>query len=248
MKWDEGKPRLDTSGATCYSPKPRMLVKGRVRPQPQRAMPHTLQLEATAYTKQQLAFANSPQAALAGRSNVGKSSLINALAGRKQLAKVSATPGKTRSINYYRIDAGQTFLVDLPGYGYARCSKEERQKWAGLLEYYLTRTPGLKALILLLDGRLMPQVSDREMAAFAQNRGIPLVAVLTKADKAKQREREAARLAWETLLGPVPLILTSAEKKTGLDSLWEQIWGVLGELDAGSDAAVGEPDHGEEPA
>jgi GTP-binding protein len=186
-------------------------------------MPPTLHLEATAYTRSQLVFPEEPQVALAGRSNVGKSSLINALAGRKQLAKVSSEPGKTRSVNYYRLDASPAFLVDLPGYGYARCSKEERHKWAGLLEHYLTQTPGLTALLLLLDGRLPPQSSDRSMAEFALAHGMPLIGVLTKVDKGKQREREVSRSAWEALLGDVPLIPVSSHKKTGLETLWEHI-------------------------
>ena len=186
-------------------------------------MPPTLHLEATAYNRSQLVFADAPQAALAGRSNVGKSSLVNALAGRKQLAKVSATPGKTRSINYYRLDTSESFLVDLPGYGYARCGKEERQKWAGLLEQYLTQTPGLTTLVLLLDGRLLPQDSDREMAAFAMAHQLPIIAVLTKSDKAKLREREATQRAWEAILGEVPMIPVSAHKKTGLEALWKHI-------------------------
>ena len=186
-------------------------------------MPPTLHLEATAYTRSQLVFPEEPQVALAGRSNVGKSSLINALAGRKQLAKVSAEPGKTRSVNYYRLDASPAFLVDLPGYGYARCSKDERRKWAGLLEHYLTQTPGLTALLLLLDGRLPPQQSDRAMATFALTHDLPLIGVLTKVDKGKQRERDVARSAWEVLLGDVPLIPVSSHKKTGLETLWDHI-------------------------
>ena len=94
----------------------------------------TLTLETTAYTIEQLARMPQAQIALAGRSNVGKSSLVNALAGRKALAKVSSTPGKTRSVNYYHVDPDGFYIVDLPGYGYARCSQQERQKWGELLE------------------------------------------------------------------------------------------------------------------
>ncbi len=188
----------------------------------------TLTLEATAYNRSQLVFPEAPQAALAGRSNVGKSSLINALAGRRQLAKVSSTPGKTRSINYYRLNDSPAFLVDLPGYGYARCSHEERRKWQGLLEHYLTRTTGLTVLILLLDSRLEPQHSDREMAAFALAHDLPIIGVLTKTDKSKLREREAARRAWEVLLGGAPLLDVSSHKKVGLEDLWERILAAVG--------------------
>ena len=114
-------------------------------------MNSTLTLENTAYTLDQLSRRDIPQMALAGRSNVGKSSLVNALAGRKQLAKTSATPGKTRSVNYYRAIPEGFWLVDLPGYGYARCSKEEREKWRLLIERYLSRSTALLGLVLLLD-------------------------------------------------------------------------------------------------
>ena len=106
-----------------------------------------------------------PEIAFAGRSNVGKSSLLNALTNRNGLARTSVTPGRTQELNYFvpdgfsgaEGDLPPMALVDMPGYGYARCSKEERHKWAGLLEHYLTQTPGLTALLLLLDGRLPPQ-------------------------------------------------------------------------------------------
>jgi len=156
--------------------------------------PPTLTLEATTFNKPQLQEQLSvleqrqeAQIALAGRSNVGKSSLVNALARRKQLAKISATPGKTRSINFYRVAPDGFSLVDLPGYGYAKCSQEERKSWAKLIEYYLTNTPTLKALALLLDCRIPPQALDRDLADFARGHGIPLLPVLTKADKCTQQ-------------------------------------------------------------
>ena len=137
--------------------------------------PPTLTLEATTFNKPQLQEPLSvleqrqeAQIALAGRSNVGKSSLVNALARRKQLAKISATPGKTRSINFYRVAPDGFSLVDLPGYGYAKCSQEERKSWAKLIENYLTNTPTLKALALLLDCRIPPQALDRDLADFAR--------------------------------------------------------------------------------
>ena len=104
-----------------------------------------LELETTAYTFDQLMHNDAPQLALAGRSNVGKSSLVNALAQRRKLAKVSATPGKTRSINYYRVSPWNFFLVDLPGYGYAKANHAEREKWGKLLERYLKECSSLLA-------------------------------------------------------------------------------------------------------
>lgn len=189
-----------------------------------------LLLEATAFTRGQLIHPEAPQVALAGRSNVGKSSLINALAGRKALAKVSATPGKTRSINYYRLDrldGADAYLVDLPGYGYARCSQAERNKWAELLRHYLTDTPGLRALALLLDSRLSPQKADRELLAFASSVSLPVLPVLTKADKCGKKELTACRRAWEPLLEGGTLLISSARSRHGLDELWQALLRLL---------------------
>lgn len=182
----------------------------------------SLELEATAFTKPQLIRPLSPQLALAGRSNVGKSSLINALAGKRNLAKVSATPGKTRSVNYYRIGNTPSCLVDLPGYGYARCGRDEREKWAALTEHYLRNTPGLRGLILLLDARLPPQKPDAELLAFAVSLGLPVLPVLTKTDKCSKRELAASTRAWRALLDGEP-IGTSSRTRDGIASLWTAI-------------------------
>lgn len=184
-------------------------------------MNSTLTLETTAYTLQQIAELPQPQIALAGRSNVGKSSLVNALAGRKSLAKISATPGKTRSINFYRVEPDSFYVVDLPGYGYARCSKQERDKWAGLIQRYLTTCGCLKALALLLDCRLPPQKLDIQLAEFAQQHKIPLLPVLTKADKCNQRERADRQNTWKKLLNGVTPQITSAPSRMGIDALWQ---------------------------
>lgn len=183
-------------------------------------MQPTLILETTAYTLDQLAHLEQDQVALAGRSNVGKSSLVNALAGRKALAKVSASPGKTRSINFYKVSTEDFFVVDLPGYGYARCSKEERSKWAKLLERYLVTCSHLKALALLLDCRLPPQKMDVALAEFARANALPLLPVLTKADKCTQRERADQQKVWKGLLGGVTPIITSSRDKQGMTELW----------------------------
>ncbi|MTJ92577.1 MAG: YihA family ribosome biogenesis GTP-binding protein [Desulfovibrio sp.] len=178
-----------------------------------------LTLETTAYTLEQLISLAEPQIALAGRSNVGKSSLINALAGRKKLAKVSATPGKTRSVNYYKVTPYNFYLVDLPGYGYARASHSEREKWAHLLERYLVECSSLKALALLLDSRLEPQMLDKNLASFARTNGLNIVPVLTKADKCTQRERANRQNEWQELLGTRPVV-TSSSNRFGIDNLW----------------------------
>ena len=161
-----------------------------------------LTLETTAYTLEQLISLPEAQIALAGRSNVGKSSLINALAGRKKLAKVSSTPGKTRSVNYYRVTPHDFYLVDLPGYGYARAS--------------------LKALALLLDSRLEPQKLDKNLASFARTNGLNIVPVLTKADKCSQRERANRQNEWQELLGTRPIV-TSSSNRYGIDNLWRAL-------------------------
>ena len=178
-----------------------------------------LTLETTAYTLEQLTSMPEAQIALAGRSNVGKSSLINALAGRKKLAKVSSTPGKTRSVNYYKVTPHNFYLVDLPGYGYARASHSEREKWARLLERYLVECSSLKALALLLDSRLEPQMLDKNLASFARTNGLNIVPVLTKADKCSQRERANRQNEWQELLGTRPVV-TSSSNRYGIDNLW----------------------------
>ncbi|GAB1253697.1 ribosome biogenesis GTP-binding protein YihA/YsxC [Desulfovibrio falkowii] len=182
----------------------------------------SLTLESTAYTLDQLTAHPEAQIALAGRSNVGKSSLVNALAGRKKLAKVSSTPGKTRSVNFYLVEPLRFYLVDLPGYGYARASHSEREKWAKLLERYLTECASLKALALLLDCRLPPQQLDLNLASFAQAHGLPLVPILTKADKCNQRERAAKQKEWQNIVGICP-VLTSSSSRLGIDRLWQEL-------------------------
>lgn len=192
-------------------------------------------LEATAFTVPQLqeqlrrlGETQRPQMALAGRSNVGKSSLINALARRKKLAKVSATPGKTRSVNFYRVSPVEMWLVDLPGYGYARCSREEQQTWSRLIERYLSDCPDLKALVLLLDCRLPPQPADRHLADFALARGIPLLPALTKADKCSRNEIARRQREWASLLdGQSPLPVSSL-KNSGLEALWGELFRAAG--------------------
>ena len=181
-----------------------------------------LTLETTAYTLEQLISLPEAQIALAGRSNVGKSSLINALAGRKKLAKVSSTPGKTRSVNYYRVTPHDFYLVDLPGYGYARASHTEREKWARLLARYLVECASLKALALLLDSRLEPQKLDKNLASFARTNGLNIVPVLTKADKCSQRERANRQNEWQELLGTRPIV-TSSSNRYGIDNLWRAL-------------------------
>jgi len=138
-----------------------------------------------------------PEVAFAGRSNVGKSSLLNCLIRRKSFARVSRTPGRTREINFFRINNGFV-LVDLPGYGYARISKEQKAAWKPLIESYLRRTSHLRGIVLLLDIRREPSDDDRAMLDFLAEMEVPTLIALTKTDKlskpaARQRAAEIAR-------------------------------------------------------
>ena len=168
----------------------------------------------------QLPESDRPELSFSGRSNVGKSSLINKLCSRKNLARVSSTPGKTATINFYEVD--NCYFVDLPGYGYARASHEERRKWAKLLEHYLTDCKTLKTLALLLDCRLPPQKIDLELASFARTCRLPLLPVLTKADKCSQRERSSRQKEWQDLLAVKP-VLTSSSSRLGMEELWRAL-------------------------
>ena len=179
-----------------------------------------LSLKTTAYTMSQLIRTNAPQIAVVGRSNVGKSSLINALSGQKNIAKVSSTPGKTRSINYFFVRPYDFYIVDLPGYGYARASHEERNKWNKIIEKYLTNNSELAALMLLLDCRLEPQGLDRKMANYALEKKIKVIPVLTKIDKCTQQQRKKTEQEWSVILGTQPLLISSPSK-TGILELWK---------------------------
>ena len=132
-----------------------------------------------------------PQVAFSGRSNVGKSSLINLLLRRtrKKLAHVSATPGKTRSVNFYLVN-DRFFLVDLPGFGFAKASSRVRQSWKALVEEYLVGEPKLRGVVHLVDARHDPTTTDLEMVEFLAERGLPTLVVLTKVDKLKRMARE----------------------------------------------------------
>ncbi|MBN2141331.1 MAG: YihA family ribosome biogenesis GTP-binding protein [Desulfovibrionaceae bacterium] len=187
-------------------------------------MNRTIELVKTAYEINQLEPVEMPQAAMAGRSNVGKSSLINCLAERKTLARISSTPGKTRSVNFYLVRPDGFCLVDLPGYGYAKRSKAERAKWGGLIEAYLRGNPWLRVVTMLLDCRLPPQKPDLELAAYLRHQDIPILAVLTKADKCGQRDRSLRRSQWRDILRlDEPAIFFSSRTGLGREDLWQAL-------------------------
>ena len=171
-----------------------------------------------------------PEIAFVGRSNVGKSSLINSLLHRKKLAKVSKTPGKTRAVNFFTVRTSDPHLsllslVDLPGYGYAKVSKAMRAQWGPMIEQYLAQRQSLGAVILLIEARVwMPQ--DVLTVQWVQSLGCGLILVLTKADKLRQSERTPSLAAVRTAFGlspEVPVLLYSAETHEVRDSLWGEI-------------------------
>lgn len=187
------------------------------------------ELEKTIYLMDQLTEMPAPQVAMAGRSNVGKSSLINSLAGRKKLAKISSSPGKTRSLNFYRVTPGDFYLVDLPGYGYARTSKSERAQWGQVIDSYVQGNTWLKAVAVLLDSRHSPQKIDLELVTYLQGIGMTIIPIMTKADKTKQRDREQIRKQWAALLDGQKPLVTSAETGLGMDAAWAALRAVVTE-------------------
>lgn len=161
-----------------------------------------------------------PQLAVCGRSNVGKSSLINSLCLRRNLAKTSATPGKTRLINVFLID--QAFhLIDLPGYGYARVSKREQESWGQMMNDYFSRAETLKLALHLVDIRHEPSAQDREMNAFLYQTGLPFLVVATKADKLSraQRQRQLLPIARALAVQPWEIIPFSSQTGEGREAL-----------------------------
>ena len=166
---------------------------------------------------------DKPEFAFIGRSNVGKSSLINLLTGRKNLAKISGKPGKTQLINHFLIDQSW-YLVDLPGYGYAKTSKTKRSEWSRMIEKYLLNRPNLQVVFVLIDSRLDPQSIDLEFINWLGEQGIPLALVFTKADKQSVNKTQAAVAKFKkTLLrdrAEIPTwFITSAETGTGKEEL-----------------------------
>lgn len=169
-----------------------------------------------------------PEYAFIGRSNVGKSSLINMLTGKKGLAKTSQTPGKTLLINHFSINNGEFYIVDLPGYGYAARSKDQRAKLKELIENYVLHRREMTLLFVLIDVRHAPQKIDMEFMSFLGENGVPFAIIFTKADKlgpvAVQRNveeyKQELHKQWEEL---PPLFITSSETKTGRDEILDYI-------------------------
>lgn len=181
---------------------------------------HKAAFKAAYGTEAQLPESVRAEVAFAGRSNVGKSSLLNKLMFRKGLAKVSSTPGKTATVNFYDVDGVD--LVDLPGYGYAKVSKSELGRWSSLIEGYFNQDRQFALVVSLVDIRHDPSALDRNMVEFLAEAELPFAVALTKADKlSKQKANAQKQCIMRTLDLPkgTPVILTSAESGTGIDDL-----------------------------
>jgi len=179
-----------------------------------------------------------PEYAFIGRSNVGKSSLINMLTRHNGLAKTSSKPGKTQTINHFLVN-DNWYLVDLPGYGYASISKTMREKWTAMIDHYLTLRPNLQLVFVLIDSRLDPQKNDLEFINRLGENGVPFAIVFTKTDKVSklkvsqnvEKFKEKMLETWEEL---PPYFLSSAEKGDGRDEILNYIEGINGEFDPSS--------------
>ena len=191
---------------------------------------HNSNLKITAGNASQFPTDALPQIAFAGRSNVGKSSLVNSLLQRKALARVSATPGKTITINFYDIDK-KLYLVDLPGYGYAKRTATEQRKWSMLTDGYFTKNPGIDKLCLvvqLVDSRIGPTKDDIDMLYFLQETETPHIIVATKSDKLNRTERnkfDEIIKNCDAASAASAVIMYSSKNNEGRDDLWSAIIG-----------------------
>lgn len=163
-----------------------------------------------------------PEIAFAGRSNVGKSSLINALTGSRNLARTSASPGKTRMINFYRLER-TLFLVDLPGFGYAKVPKAESRKWRQLVNQYFENRPAIALVVHLVDSRMEPTELDLQLAEWLDNLGMPRLVVATKSDKLSGNERAVQQRAISEAFGGEPVVLSSAVTGAGSKEIWKRV-------------------------
>lgn len=172
-----------------------------------------------------------PEVAFLGRSNVGKSSLLNALAQRKALARTSSTPGKTRLIHFFEVTRGkqELLLVDLPGYGFAKVPERERRGWQKLIEAYLEDRPPLKAAVLLQDVRRDFSEDETLLLEWLAERGVNALVAFTKCDKLKpmRRKQRIRELRQQVTSPPGGFVTTSADKKIGMDDLWRALYAMI---------------------
>lgn len=188
---------------------------------------NNVNLMLSAVSKKQYPNTDLPEIAFAGRSNVGKSSLINKLLNRKKLARVSAQPGKTATINFYDIDKKLIF-VDLPGYGFAKVSKQEKEKWGRMIEEYLNEREQLIQVILLVDMRHKPTNDDIMMFNWIVESGFEPIIIATKKDKVKPSQREDALKLIKDTFNIDYIIPFSSEKGDGVDEVWSLFKQMIG--------------------
>ncbi|PSQ89202.1 MAG: GTP-binding protein [Bacteroidetes bacterium QS_8_64_10] len=186
----------------------------------------SIQFEKGVVDWDEMPFGPLPEVAFVGRSNVGKSSLLNALAG-EDAARTSKKPGKTREFNFYSVNGGQLYFVDLPGYGYAKTSKTERERWGQFIGEYVTERPALHLVVHLIDSRHPPSEQDEDVLGALSEYEVPRAIALTKVDKLSGNERPQAERRMSEVLErfrmDVPVVLTSAESGRGLRELLDWV-------------------------
>lgn len=183
------------------------------------------QFETSAGRPGDLIQSDTPEICFSGHSNVGKSSLINKLLNRKSIARVSNKPGKTVTVNFFRCD--NVRLADLPGYGFAKVSFSEKERWSELMQYYFSSDRNIRLVLQLIDARHKPTADDLDMVNFLKQTGFNFVIVLTKIDKLKSKEKADNLLMFDNLFEGINLIPFSAETGEGTDSLRELIDSVI---------------------
>ncbi|HEY9571036.1 MAG TPA: ribosome biogenesis GTP-binding protein YihA/YsxC [Metalysinibacillus sp.] len=186
---------------------------------------HNVEMVISAVKPEQYPEDGFPEFALAGRSNVGKSSFINRMINRKSMARTSSKPGKTQTLNFYKIEE-QLFFVDVPGYGYAKVSKSERAAWGKMIEQYITSREPLRAVVLIVDLRHNPTADDMMMYDFLKHYNIPCIVIATKADKIPKGKWDKHKSVIKKKLDMVkgdPIITFSSEKSLGIEEAWAEI-------------------------
>ena len=181
----------------------------------------------TSIASKRLPDSTIPEIAIAGRSNVGKSSFINMLTARKKLARSSSEPGRTRMLNYFTINKGAFYLVDLPGYGFARVADKQKEEWKDIIEFYLTNSRNLKHVYLIVDIRHEPSVLDLQLADYLRYYKIPFTVLATKADKLSRMASVAAAAVIKKSFPDVQVIVISAENGAGREEVLSHIDSIL---------------------
>jgi GTP-binding protein len=207
---------------------------------------HKAEFRAAATSAASLPAATLPEIAVAGRSNVGKSSLLNAMTGRRGLARTSRTPGCTRGLLFFDIDDWMT-LVDLPGYGYASRSRGEREAWKKLIESYLSTRQELAGVLILVDVRRGPEEEEADLAAYLESVGLAFAFVATKADKLKRSALAQNLARIRSAVAPAIVMPTSSENGAGIDVVWKWIRAAVEtEPEEAEDSPAALPDSDEE--